>query len=161
MTSTEQTTPKATARCPRCGYDQRGIVATWIESCPVEGTCAEGGLQFHWAEVLKPITFGPRWCVEYAPTRRAFPRAVLTTGLRSCWPWAFWSRIRMSHEIRGRRLVAYVVLLFLLMIAGYVLEQSAVAPDAIRQKGRHRSVPKTLGYTSKRILVFCDVRRVG
>ena len=114
-------------RCPRCGYDQRGIVATWSESCPVEGTCAECGLVFRWVEVLQPGRFEPQWCVEYAPRRRALPRAVLSTYIRSFWPWRFFSRLQMSHRIRWRRLTAYVILLHVLLLFGYVSEQTTVA----------------------------------
>ena len=36
------------AKCPRCGYDLRGAIATWTEQCPLHGTCAGCGLQFAW-----------------------------------------------------------------------------------------------------------------
>lgn len=33
-------------RCPRCGYDLSGAVATWKTSCPLEVTCSECGQRF-------------------------------------------------------------------------------------------------------------------
>ena len=56
--------------CPRCGYSQRGIVASWRDACPLAGRCAECGLDFVWSELLRPNLHEPRWCVEYAPRRR-------------------------------------------------------------------------------------------
>lgn len=115
-------------RCPRCGYDQRGVVATWKDSCPLEGVCSECGLQYRWAEILRPEKFEPRWCVEFVPRSRGFPAACVKTFLRSFWPWGFWRRIRMSHEIRPRRLAIYAALLFLLpAVFTYVIGQSTVA----------------------------------
>ena len=33
-----------TIGCPRCGYDQRGMVESWTLQCPLTGECAECGL---------------------------------------------------------------------------------------------------------------------
>ena len=54
-----------------------------------------------------------RWCVEYAgsPSRLAVNSAK--TLVRSLWPFDFWKQIELAHEIRPRRLVAYVALLTL------------------------------------------------
>jgi len=115
------------ARCPRCGYDLRGLVTTWEDRCPLEGVCSECGLNLRWAEVLRPEKFEPRWCVEFAARRLSVPRAAWRTLVRSFWPWRFWSRLRMSSRIRWRRLAAYICLLLLPLVFGYVAVQSAAA----------------------------------
>jgi hypothetical protein len=103
--------------CPRCGYDQRGVVATWTEQCPLEGTCAECGLSYEWRELLNPRLTLPRWFVEAEQPRRRFVRQTLATFVRSFVPWRFWSSVRMSHPQRPRRIATYVALCLLLLYA--------------------------------------------
>ncbi len=121
--------PRTPPRCPRCGYDLRGAVATWAESCPLQGQCAECGLPLAWAELLRPEKFEPTWCVEFAPRRRV-ARAAGTTFLQSFRPWRFWSAIRMSMPMRPRRLLAYSLALLLLMLSAYAAAQGAAATRA-------------------------------
>lgn len=123
MTDVEPTN----ARCPRCGYDQRGVIAAWRDSCPLQGTCSECGLTIIWAEVLVPEKFEPQWCVEFVPGFRQVVRAAATTLMRSFWPVGFWSQLKMSQPIRWRRLAVYVALLLLPLLFTYVLAQSALA----------------------------------
>ncbi len=33
-------------RCPGCGYDHTGVVASWTESCPVRARCPECGREW-------------------------------------------------------------------------------------------------------------------
>lgn len=113
--------------CPRCGYDQRGPIATWTESCPLQGTCSECGLVFNWAEVLMPEKFEPQWCVEFVPRRRSIPWVCVKTYFRSFWPWGFWSRLKMSQPIRSWRLAAYVIFLLWPLLFFYVCGESALA----------------------------------
>ena len=115
------------AACPRCGYDQRGGVATWSESCPLEGICTECGLHITWSEVLQPEKFEPRWCVEFVSRIWRMPRASMRTLIRSFWPWGFWSRLKMSHSIRPLRLLIYILWLLLLPLLCYVPIQAGVA----------------------------------
>jgi hypothetical protein len=115
------------AECPRCGYDLRGVMPTWIESCPREGTCAECGLTYRWAEVLHPEKFEPTWCVEFAKGRRSFARASLGTFMRSFWPWGFWSRVKMAHGVKFRRLFAYAIILIAIMLMPYIVGQASLA----------------------------------
>ncbi len=115
------------ARCPRCGYDLRGAIGTWTEQCPLQGTCAECGLQFSWAEVLHPEKFEPRWCVEFAPGMRRIIQASASTFIRSFWPLGFWRALKMSMPIRWRRLVMYIAILCLSLLASYVTIQSVAA----------------------------------
>jgi len=113
--------------CPRCGYDQRGTVATWSEQCPLNGICTECGLEFPWAELLVPAKFEPQWCVEFVPRRRKIFGACLKTFLRSFRPRHFWSRLKMSQTIRPWRLVAYIAWLMMPLFVTYVSVQATIA----------------------------------
>lgn len=97
--------------CPRCGYDQRGVVAGWQRRCPLHGTCAECGLEFEWAEILSPTRKPPSWCVEHASGPVKLVGRGVKTLLRTFRPWQFWRDLRMSHEIKWRRLIGYTIAL--------------------------------------------------
>lgn len=112
--------------CPRCGYDLRGALATWNDTCPLDGTCTECGLHLDWAHVLRPGKFAPAWCVEFAP-RRGFGPACVSTFGRSFRPWRFWSALKMSMSLGRRRLVAYVALLILPVLVAYASVQTVAA----------------------------------
>lgn len=114
-------------RCPRCGYDQRGVMQAWTEACPMQGVCSECGLELDWGPVVHPEKFEPLWCVEFARTILGFPRTVIRTLLHSFLPWLFWRDLKMSDPIRWGRLLSYVIVLLMLLPASYVLEQGAVA----------------------------------
>src|SRR5688572_24659310 len=115
------------SRCPRCGYDQRGVMATWNESCPLHGVCSECGLQFIWADVLVPAKFEPQWCVEFVPRVWRVPMAACKTFAISFWPWKFWSRMKVSQPIRWRRLASYLLFLLVPLLLGYVVAQGTLA----------------------------------
>src|SRR5688500_9379942 len=87
-------------RCPRCGYDQRGVIAAWSGECPLHGTCAECGLEFAWAELLNPKLFVPDWCVESQKGLAALPVRAVRTLTRTITPWRMWREIRMTHPVR-------------------------------------------------------------
>ncbi|MCH8343080.1 MAG: hypothetical protein IH983_03735 [Planctomycetes bacterium] len=110
-------TISSVAKCPRCGYDLRGVIPTWTQQCPLEGTCTECGLQFNWPEVLRPDKFEPQWCVEATRGVRPLLWQAASTFVRSFWPWGFWSALRMSHPSRWGRIAAY---LGLMLVLGYV-----------------------------------------
>lgn len=99
--------------CPRCAYDQSGAVATWTDSCPLQGTCSECGLTFDWCEVLRPDARRVRWLYEHS---RGLGLLAL---IRSLWmaiiPARFWSRVSLSHQISRHRLLLMVILATLLM----------------------------------------------
>ena len=116
-------------RCPRCGYDLRGVVSAWEERCPLEGVCSECGLRLKWAEVLRPEAIEPGWCVEFVSKRRAFPAACAKTFACCCQPWLFWRRLKMSQPIRGRRLGVYIVFLLVSVYVLFALSQGARAWD--------------------------------
>jgi len=113
--------------CPRCGYDVRGSMTTWTESCPVQGTCTECGLEFEWGRVLQPGRFAPLWCVEFEPRRSRIPRASLRTLMRSFRPWRFWSQVQMSHDVRPGRILAYLGCLVLSLLVLFALWRSTLA----------------------------------
>lgn len=103
--------------CPRCGYDQRGLVHSWRDVCPLEATCAECGLVYPCAATLLPEKFEPPWCVEYCPAPPlAMVKACAATFMRSLLPWRFWSRLRMSDRIRWNRIVLYLIALFMCVL---------------------------------------------
>jgi len=110
------------ARCPRCGYDLRGLIASWTESCPIEGRCAECGLAFEWGELLDPRRSVPRWCVEYARGWGMWPAAFKTLCVLLLRPDRFWRQLTMVHAPRWWRmpLVLLVALaaLYLVMALG-------------------------------------------
>ncbi len=101
---------RAEARCPRCGYDQRGVIASWAEVCPLQGTCAECGLVFDWPELLSSKVIKPRWCVEYGRWW-ATPLRTVRTLFMALWPRRFWATLKMTHPPRWGRLAVFFVLL--------------------------------------------------
>src|ERR1043165_2853287 len=89
--------------CPRCGYDQSGVVAMWLETCPLLATCSECGAEsasvaFYMREML-----GPRWSLEHASRR--FNRKWIETTLIAVRPGRMWSDLRPEHPVFRRRLL--------------------------------------------------------
>lgn len=127
-TQEQHSSPVAlTPRCPRCGYNLRGAVESWIESCPIQGACAECGLQFEWGDLLNIKRKRPRWCVEYGRSFQAsMMRSVATLAL-TAWPPAFWGSLQMWHEPRWRRVGVYIALLFVFVYATFALGHGAIA----------------------------------
>jgi hypothetical protein len=124
-------TPDRPARCPRCGYSQRGLIESWQDTCPVRGTCAECGLSFSFSEVLRPELHEPRWCVEYTARRHWWPLPpLLPTLLRTLRPWRFWRSMKMSHAVRPGRLLVFIGMLMVLLASCYVVEQTVLAMRA-------------------------------
>jgi len=109
MAVTEQLHPM----CPRCGYDQSGVVATWETACPVEGVCPECGHGFAWADLFNPSRQDLPWSVEAAAG--TFGRLKRTPGMvaRMLLPWVYWNRIGVDMAVRPRRLLAWLVMLAL------------------------------------------------
>lgn len=122
---------KSTSRCPRCGYDVRGVIDTWSDSCPLLGTCSECGLEYQWSQVLHPEKYEPLWCVEFLGAGPMW-RSAIKTYRRSFLPWRFWQELKMEHDVRWRRLLAYVLLLLTPLLLCYVIEQTTVAVQVRR-----------------------------
>ena len=120
-------TDKAPTRCPRCGYDQRGVMASWAESCPLLGVCSECGLAIDWAEILNPRFALPGWCVEASAPVSRFPAQSLRTLIITHIPWKLWRQLKMTHASNGRRLFAHLVMLGLVL---YIALSIATGMDA-------------------------------
>ena len=103
------------AACPRCGYDQRGEIAKWERSCPLESTCTECGLAIDWRELFNPDFSMPNWCVESAEKWRQIPWRSVKTLWMMLRPWRFWSELRMSHEIRWSRIIVMWIILLIVI----------------------------------------------
>ncbi len=97
--------------CPRCGYDVSGVVPTWTESCPLEGTCSECGLSFTWADIFFPDRLWPRWSFEHG--RRASPWRAIRMAARSFRPVNFWNGMRLEARVRPARLAIFAALVVL------------------------------------------------
>ena len=99
--------------CPRCGYNQSGIVATWTEACPLEGVCSKCGSAFAWHDAFHPPELMSPRHVEHCP-RRKIVSAAWRTWTWTILPWKFWQRVGLQNELRPKRLLAW----FLIVILG-------------------------------------------
>lgn len=105
-------TQAAECACPRCGYDQSGVVATWRDACPVQGVCSECGYAFEWSDVFNAHRLVLRGFFEHGK------------GLWQSWLWAmrtlmwvlvppwFWGKVRLHHEPRVWRMVWWIPVWF-------------------------------------------------
>ena len=118
---------KESIHCPRCGYDQRGVVAAWEDSCPLSGICAECGLGFEWSEILNDDLRLPRWCIEYPVSVVDTSRRMLATLLMTLRPWRFWNELKMSHAARRRGLWGYFIFILILCYAFFAIAQGVIA----------------------------------
>lgn len=96
--------------CPRCGYDQSGVIASWDDSCPIEGTCSECGFDFLWADVLIRERQHLRWLYEHREGLAV--GSMVQTLIFALFPWAFWKRVRPHHRINPKRAFGFCVVLF-------------------------------------------------
>jgi hypothetical protein len=97
--------PSPPAECPRCGYDLSGLVAAWTASCPLRATCAECGIDFECGNVLSARCLGPAWSFEHG-VRRSWGR-WRATSRASLNPWRLTRELRIDHQVRPRRLLAF------------------------------------------------------
>jgi hypothetical protein len=94
--------------CPRCGYDQTGLIESWKESCPLVATCAECGYGFDPADALYPTRKRLPWLYEHAKHWWSV-RCAVKTLLMLLWPPAFWKRVRPEHEVRVGRIAGFII----------------------------------------------------
>lgn len=138
--------PQRTAECPRCGYDQSGVISVWGDSCSCVGRCSECGLEFAWRDVLSPAHGRIPWLYEHA--RGPAPRAMAASLARALPARHFWSRVRMSHTLRPARLVLLVLLVAVLSHALIVLSQGIrtilFVQEYYRFMGPTRTAPSSL-----------------
>ncbi|MEM7228233.1 MAG: hypothetical protein AAF432_05380 [Planctomycetota bacterium] len=125
------------ATCPRCGYALNGQIAAWTDQCPLDGTCAECGLEFAWGDLLTNRLHTPKWCIEYGKKRDYWHRLIRTLVLM-CWPWSFWKRLRLEHTPRTSRLVTHgalaIVLTYLsFAVLTYVSHRLVAVPSWYQQ----------------------------
>lgn len=115
--------------CPRCGYDQSGIIASWSDSCPLAGACSECGLEFAWSDVAIPGRAVLPGFIEHE-SPGAFGAGLWTATWRTwAWtlfPWRFWSRVKLHHRVRWTRWVVWA----LVLIGGLHLFCAAIRTSA-------------------------------
>ena len=99
-----------TPTCPRCGYDLSGVAKTWTDRCPLRGTCSECGLEYQWADVLRPDRQRLPGYFEHA--RGLAPVCFFRTLLWSIRPKRFWQRVGLHHTVMPRRLLLFAMLVF-------------------------------------------------
>ncbi len=119
MTRAATDVPAHHPTCPRCGYDQSGVIASWTASCPLVGRCSECGLDFSWRDVLNPRWIVPAWSFEHCRGWWQVGKH-LRTCLRAWRPWSFWRAMRMELPLRSLRLwrhLAAMLLAFHLVFA--------------------------------------------
>ncbi len=117
----------ASPACPRCGYDQSGVVGAANPAWPLASQCAECGCRIAWSDYFRrDFTLPTRW-LEHAP-RAWFPVALLLTPWIACLALPLFARLRMEHPIRWKRLLvgslalgllAAVVLSVLVTVTGF------------------------------------------
>jgi hypothetical protein len=98
--------------CPRCGYDLTGV-RTPESPQSTHGTCSECGLEFSWKELESGRMHLPPFSFEHHTGLTSL--AFLWTAVRSATGWWLWDKLRMEHEIRAGRLLAFAAL-FVLMV---------------------------------------------
>lgn len=113
-TPANSTPPTAPVLCPRCGYDQQGTLATWIDFCPTQGTCSECGLAFEWVDVLNPFRSKLKGLVEHAQGFRQLVRWYFRTMSWVVLPGRFWSRVQMHHTVSVKGILNPLLGTFLL-----------------------------------------------
>jgi hypothetical protein len=123
----EQVTIIAEPRCPRCGYELRGQVASWTEHCPIEGTCTECGLVFMWGELLNEELCRPTWCFEYPQSMSDSVNRFRSTVQMALQPWRFWRDLKMTCPVTPRRLIRYLILVLVMCYLLFAIGQGALA----------------------------------
>lgn len=135
-------------KCPRCGYDQSGLIATWKAQCPLDGRCSECGLDFRWTEVINAHMSVLPGFIEHEPRGRLGSRVFVAAVRTFVWtvlPWRFWSRVKLHHPIRKRRWVVWtLVMLGLLHTTGVVLRTGAVVIHSPRVTNRTIVMPQVV-----------------
>lgn len=70
------------------------------------GTCSECGLSFPWTDLDSGRLHTPRFSYEHGAEWDAW--RFIGTFARAMLGWPLWTRLRMEHDIVGRRLVVFV-----------------------------------------------------
>ena len=101
--------------CPKCGYDQRGEIATWESVCPLDGRCPECGLGFAWGEVFDPLLNDVYWYGEHAKSIRGMVWRMPMTLLKLVFPIRFWRTVDVKKSVNPWRLVFWAILCIVLV----------------------------------------------
>jgi hypothetical protein len=109
--------------CPRCGYDQHGEIRTWVNHCPMHGTCTECGLDLEWSRVFT-LARHP-WLFEYHWRDRPIRRLRLTITY-ALMPRRFWREVRLEDPIHLRPVWLIAAILLMTFLLGYVVTVLAV-----------------------------------
>lgn len=94
-------------RCPRCGYELRGVVESWHETCPMRSTCSECGYDIDWSRYFRGRATAPRWNIEFAPHAWS-PKPFLRTLITQFRPRRMWRTLCLEHPVQPGRLAMYV-----------------------------------------------------
>jgi len=97
--------------CPKCGYDQSGIVDSWTDRCPMHGRCTECGLEFDWADVMDHKRVRLVWYAEHAPDARKMLLRTPGTIARLLYPPIYWKRVTVMMSISLRRLALWSLMI--------------------------------------------------
>ncbi len=134
MKGQSSTTPAAPPLCPRCGYDQSGVVGAWRELCPLRGTCSECGHVFDFARVINAEQHKLSWLYEHTPRGLGIRRAWYTWQ-RMVLPWRFWREhdgLRLDSPFVGWRLGLWLPsLIASLWILGSTTELASTLIDLL------------------------------
>lgn len=118
---------QAPIRCPRCGYDQRGLVSSWRDYCPLQSVCTECGLHIEWRAVFDPTVTLPRWCVEAPRSAWAASAQFFGTAWR-CWlSGKLWRGVQMFHPTQWPRLSGWIAGWLLLIVLSAMLANGLTA----------------------------------
>lgn len=111
--------------CPKCGYDQSGIISNWEDQCPMRGRCSECGFDFSWGDVLDPSRIELKWYVEHARTTREMIVRTIPTLWYLLFPNRYWRRLGMEAPRSLNKYIVWVgamlLTMHLLITVGFVL----------------------------------------
>lgn len=107
-------------RCPRCGYELRGVVESWHETCPMRSTCSECGYDIDWSHYFRGRATAPRRNIEFA-SRVWLPGPFVRTLFGQFRPRRTWNTLRLEHPVQPKRLAVYVGWLVLTIGVGWYL----------------------------------------
>lgn len=121
-----------TPACPRCGYDQAGEVASWVDHCPVRGVCPECGEDFAWSATIDKETSRLRWSFEHAKTLRWIAVGWVVAPVRCVLPHRYWRHMWKPERVCFGRSAVFLVVWWLfvrtmwssVMSVGLVLDQT-------------------------------------
>jgi hypothetical protein len=104
-------------RCPKCGYDQSGAIATWEAKCPLDGQCPECGYAFSWCRVfaiLEEWGSEVRWNVEHAHSLIGMIKRTPGTLAHLVFPSRYFRVMNHRRAVRPLSLLLWLPILMLL-----------------------------------------------